>query len=258
MTGAHGRPLLGAPAVQALLIQLLSLLLVLAIARGPAAWAGIQMTVGAAALLQGVLAAGMSRWRALAIWWWPIQLFFPIALLALRALHLPSWLFLAAFFFLLALFWTSFRTQVPFYPSRRAVWRAVAAQLPQGRPVRFIDLGSGFGGLALHLAARRPESVFSGVELAPLPWLVSAVRAHLARSPVRFLRGDYERLGLGDYDVVFAYLSPAAMPALWRKARAEMRAGALLLSYEFPIPGATPDDVSHPVEGGPALYAWRF
>jgi hypothetical protein len=61
---------------------------------------------------------------------------------------------------------------------------------------------------------------------------------------------------LSDYDVVFAFLSPAAMPALWRKASAEMRPGTLLLSYEFSIPGTTPHIIDHPVENGPALYGW--
>ena len=33
------------------------------------------------------------------------------------------------------------------------------------------------------------------------------------------------------------------MPQLWRKARAEMRPGALLISSHFPIPEAKPDRV---------------
>jgi hypothetical protein len=56
---------------------------------------------------------------------------------------------------------------------------------------------------------------------------------------------------------VFAYLSPAAMPALWQKARREMRPGSLLLSHEFPIPGKEADLVLRP-QGGAALYGWRL
>jgi hypothetical protein len=108
----------------------------------------------------------------------------------------------------------------------------------------------------LHLARRRKDSVFIGIELAPLPWFVSLVRRYSQRSSARFIRGDYDRLDFASYDVVFAYLSPAAMPALWHKARAEMRPGALLLSYEFNIPGAAPD-LSVAAEGnGPALFGW--
>jgi hypothetical protein len=78
----------------------------------------------------------------------------------------------------------------------------------------------------------------------------------MSRGKSRFIRGDYEHLDFVSYDVVFAYLSPAAMPALWEKARAEMQSGALLLSYEFTIPDIEPHLISTPVDGGPVLYGW--
>ena len=80
----------------------------------------------------------------------------------------------------------------------------------------------------------------------------------LAGRNVRFVRGDYETLDFGDYDVVFAYLSPAVMGALWRKASAEMRPGSLLLSYEFGIGEKAPDVTIEPAGRGPLLYGWRF
>lgn len=253
---ARRRALSDMPAVRALLIQVVSFALVFlgAAAFGWLPEAGLMMVLAAA--LQGAIAAVFSRWCRMAPWWPPIQFIFPLAVIAVQALRLPSWFFLTGFLLLLGLFWTTFRTQVPFYPSTPSVWDSIAARLPQS--VRFIDIGSGFGGLVLHLAARRSEGNFCGIELAPLPWLTSWLRAWIRRSDARFIRGDYDRLDLSNYDVVFAFLSPAAMPALWRKASVEMRPGTLLLSYQFSIPDATPDIVDHPVEGGPALLGWYF
>lgn len=261
----HGRSDLGAlsrksllrtPAIEALLIQCASFALLLALV-AVTEW---QLSVALAALVQGVVAALLTRWRAMAPWWLPIQLLFPLAVILMLALHLPSWIYLGAFVALLALYWTTFRTQVPFYPSGRATWDTVEALLPfsSNRPLRCIDIGSGFGGLVMHLAARHPESSFIGIEVAPLPWIVSRMRARLACSSAHFIRGDYHALDFADYDLVFAYLSPAAMPALWDKARREMRKGTLLLSYEFPIPDVEPSLVRHPTERSPALYGWRF
>ncbi len=246
-----------APAVQALLLQLaaapLTAAAVLLLLR-----ADVPLSLAGAGLLHGLFAAVLSAWRRLAPWWLAIQLLFPIALLAGVSLHLPPWLFLAGFLILLLIYWSTFRTQVPYYPSGRRAWDAVAAVLPPDRPLYVIDIGSGLGGLVLELARRRPESTFIGIELAPLPWLASALRARLAGSGARFVRGDYEHLDLGDYDAVFAYLSPAAMDGLWRKASAEMRPGSLLLSYEFDI-GAKPPDINiMPTGAGPALYGWHF
>ena len=210
------------------------------------------------ALLHGVLAALGARLRRMAPWWWVILLLFPLAAFGVARLHLPSWLFLAVFLFMLVLFWSTFRSQVPFYPSGLSAWNAVAQCLPADRPIRFMDIGSGLGGAVLELSRRRPDSDFTGIEIAPLPWAVSRVRAALAGNRCRFVRGDYLRLDFADYDVIFAYLSPAAMLALWQKASAEMRPGTLLLSYEFHIPGTQPDIVMQPEEGGRVLHGWRM
>ncbi len=249
---------LHAPAAQALIIQGASFLLTILALRGIWVLAGMQVTIVVAALLQGTIAAALSFWRRLAPWWFPIQFLFPGALVAMHALSLPPGLFLVLFVFLLGWYWTTFRTQVPFYPSGPAAWEAVAGLLPVDRPLRFIDIGSGLGGLVLNLAARRPESTISGIELAPLPWLASWLRAWIVRSRGRFIRGDYTRLDFAQYDVVFAYLSPAAMPALWEKSRTEMRPGTLLLSYEFSIPGVVADVIVTSQTRGPLLYVWRF
>lgn len=246
------------PAVQALFFQILSFFLVLLIARSLAAIFGIAVNLWLAVFLQGLLAAGFSYWRKLASWWLAIQLLFPITLLFALSLQLPPTLFMLGFLVLLFLYWTTFRTQVPFYPSGLATWHAVAELLPQERAIRFIDIGSGLGGLTLNLAKRRPDSEFAGIEIAPLPWLVSVLRTFLTRSRARFKRGDYRHLDFAAYDVVFAYLSPAAMPALWEKARAEMRAGTLLLSYEFPIPDVVPTMVVSPLVNYRCIYCWRM
>jgi SAM-dependent methyltransferase len=243
--------------VQALLIQCaafpLLLLCVILLA-------GMHVQLGpvATALVQGMLALMLSFWRRLAPWWLAIQLLFPLALVGGAGLHLPPWLYLAGFLMLLFIYWSTFRTQVPYYPSGQRAWDAVAGLLPPDRPVYLIDIGSGLGGLVLDLARRRPDSTFAGIELAPLPWLVSMLRARFAGGNARFVRGDYEELDFGDYDVVFAYLSPAAMDALWRQASAEMRPGTLLLSYEFAIAAKPPDLSIMPTGPGPVLYGWHF
>lgn len=249
--------LLRLPALQALLIQILAFALVLSGAFVLSALSGQELSLLAAAFIHGLVAAGLARMWRMQRWWLWIHLLFSPAVLLVLALRFPSWIFLLLFAAMVGLYWQTFRTRVPYYPSTRAVRDAVAALLP-GQPLRFIDIGSGFGGLVLDLSARRPDALFAGIEMAPIPWLVSVIRARAARNRARFVRGDYSGLDLGRYDVVFAYLSPAAMPGLWAKAGAEMRSGSLLLSYEFGIPGVAPDLCVHPGDGEAPLYGWRF
>jgi energy-coupling factor transporter transmembrane protein EcfT len=242
--------------LHAALVQVLVAPVTLAAVYAFAHW-HVAVPLYCAALLQGVLAALLTWVWGLAVWWRVIALVFPVALIGAHAIHVPPGAILAAFVVSVLLFWTTYRTQVPFYPSGAAAWQAVANLLPD-RPLRLIDIGSGIGGLVLDLARRHPESELIGIEVAPLPWLLSVLRARLTRSTARFVRGDYERLDFADYDVVFAYLSPAAMPALWRKATREMRPATMLMSYEFSIAAKVADATVATTPAGPALYVWYF
>jgi len=51
--------------------------------------------------------------------------------------------------------------------------------------------------------------------------------------------GSYWPVDLARYDVVFAFLSPVPMSALWEKARREMRERTLFISSSFEVPGQT-------------------
>jgi hypothetical protein len=105
------------------------------------------------------------------------------------------------------------------------------------------------GALALQL----PPALYLGVFLILLlvywstfrtqvPLFLSSRKAvHVLANNVHIRRDDIWRQSLGDYDIVYAYLSPAPMPDLWRKARKEMKPGAWLVSNEFPVPGLKPD-----------------
>lgn len=248
------------PAVRALLIQCgaapLSLGLVYLLAT-----LGVSFDLFKVAVLHGMVAAAITWRSGLAAWWRAIELLFPLAVYATLMLALPPWIFLLLFLVLLGWYWSTFRTQVPYYPSHPAVWDAVRQQLPApvpGKRLRVIDIGSGLGGFVLYLARTRPDIDCIGIELAPLPWLYSWLRARFQRSGARFIRGDYEQLDFGQFDLVFAYLSPAAMGGLWRKAAAEMQPGSNLISYEFAIEAREPDLIIHATNDATPLYKWYF
>ena len=206
--------------------------------------------------LSGVL---LSAWLRLPTWWWAINAGFPAALHGAVALHWPPQLFLACFLLLALVYWTSFSTRVPLYASGPAVWRLMAGCLPRQPGARVIDLGSGLGGLALHLARQSSAPRVLGLELAPLPWLLSCCRARLQRSSCCFRRQDYRRHDLSPYDLVLAYLSPAAMPALWLQLASQLKPGACFISCEFAVPGQSAVALPGSGQAGvPPLYVWSM
>lgn len=206
------------------------------------------------AMLAGAIGArlGMPRW------WIPINALFVPAAFWVHTLQLsPAW-FLAGFVTFALFFWTTFRSRVPLYLSSREACEQLAQLLPSGRSLQVLDLGCGFGGLLTTLARARPAGRFTGVEIAPLPALVAWVRARRA-SNCHVIRGDFWRQDLAAYDAVYAFLSPAPMTELWRKARAEMRPGSLFISNSFPVDGVEPHAIVPLAgRGSSALYLWRL
>lgn len=189
---------------------------------------------------QGLFAAVFSLILRGPAWWLPIHFsFIPLAVLA-RGLQLdPAW-YLGGFLLLLAIFWRTDQSRVPLYLSNAKTAAAVAALLPPG-PCKVVDLGCGDGALLRTLARSRPDCRFIGVEHAPLPWVWARIAAAgLHNCEIR--HGNFWRLPLGQFDVVYAFLSPAPMPELWTKARQEMPPSALLVSNSFPVPNANAEN----------------
>lgn len=189
--------------------------------------------------IQAVVAFVVSRALRQPLWWQLINAaFFPVIGLARHLTIHPGW-YLAGFAVLALTSLGSLRTRVPLYLSSSAAVDAVVQRLPERPGLKVIDLGCGLGGWLLRLKAARPDLVASGVEMAPLNFLVSRLRLS-RRAEVRL--GSIWETDLSGYDVVYAYLSPAPMPRLWEKVRREMRPGSLFISNSFDVPGFPPDE----------------
>ncbi|HEX2829012.1 MAG TPA: class I SAM-dependent methyltransferase [Burkholderiales bacterium] len=203
-------------------------------AAGFAAAAGVPWELAVAAI-----AAGLSWLVGLPPWWLAINALFVPALSFGLSLDIGSGWALAALVGLLLFYGRIWKSRVPlFFSTARAV-DALARLLPAG-PVRFLDLGCGDARVIARLAASRAGSRFDGVEQALVPWLMARVRCRMAQGDCAVVRGDLWAADLSQYDVVYAYLSPAVMPRLWEKAQREMRPGTKLVSA-FAVPGVTAD-----------------
>ena len=201
----------------------------------------MQLPLFQVAVLQGLCAALVS-WRLGAPrWWWLINLLFmPLAVLALALQIAPGW-YLLAFALTLLVFWRTDKSRVPLYLSNADTAAAIAALLPD-QACDFIDLGCGDGHLLHRLADARPNCRFTGIEHAPATWLLAKLM-NLGRPNVNIRYGDFWQQNLSQFDIVYAFLSPAPMPALADKARTEMADGKLLISNSFPIPGQETETV---------------
>jgi hypothetical protein len=230
------------PHVRQLALQCAAAFLVLALAwpyfgirNQPLPWAPISLTIGGVALL----IASFTRQA----WWWRLihALFAPLVFAVSWLAIDPGW-FLLALVVSLLVYRGALTGQIPLFLSNKDTVRALAGILSKGPGPSFIDLGAGIGSVLVPLSVARPDACLSGIENAPAPWFIGYLRV-TGRANCRWLWGSIWSTNLGEYDVVYAFLSPAAMPALWEKVRAEMRPGSVFVSNSFPVPDGKPSDI---------------
>lgn len=176
-------------------------------------------------------------------WWWRVihAVFAPLAWAVAQTAVDPGW-FLLAFGLLLLVYRGAINGQVPLYLSNVETAAALADEIAGRRHFRFLDLGAGIGSVLVSLAKARPDGQFTGVENAPATWLLGRLRM-AARPNCAWRWGDMWQTDLSGYDVVYVFLSPVPMPALWQKAQAEMRPGSVLISNSFPVPEIAPSRI---------------
>jgi hypothetical protein len=245
------------PAILALFIQFVVAFIILALmVLGDAV--GVSLGMLNWALLAGCLAVGGAVIARLAPWWWLIEGIFPVSIWGALQFDVPSTWYFAGFVLLFLVYGALHRSQVPLYPSSKPVYKALGALLPHRNGVRLIDLGSGLGGMLRYLSVARPDGVFFGVENALLPYWWSRRRCRRQYN-CSISWGSLWKANLADYDVVYAYLSPAPMPSLWEKVQQEMRPGSLFISNTFVVPDVPPaQSISLGDLNGSVLNVWRM
>lgn len=187
-------------------------------------------------IVQAMLTSFFSRRLEQPSWWSYIHLVFPVGLYVGLHSNIAPEFYLAAFVLLISVFWNSRKDRVPLYLSNKITQKGLYDYIfhhVDKAPMHLLDAGAGVGSIAKNLAS--PIIQTTGIETAPLPYLIAKLRCGLNPN-VRILREDLWQHDFSQYDVVYAFLSPEPMPKLWKKVEAEMQTGALFISNSFPVP----------------------
>lgn len=164
---------------------------------------------------------------------WIVALGWPLALLVQGAALRP-WAWALLGLALLALYpWRQWR-DAPLYPTPAGALDGAAAHLPLRHGARVLDAGCGTGAGLRALRRAWPQAQIEGVEASRLLAWVARWRC---RGWARVRRADLWADDWSVFDLVYLFQRPESMPAALDKARAQLRAGAWLLSLDFPLPG---------------------
>ncbi|MBI4240061.1 hypothetical protein HY620_03675 [Candidatus Uhrbacteria bacterium] len=107
---------------------------------------------------------------------------------------------------------------------------------------RFYDLGCGDGRIVCAVAQRGAQS--TGYEISILPYLLAKLRCFLQGIPLSSIQ--YRNLwtsNLSNADTVFFYLLPQMQARLKEKLEKELKEGARVITYAWPIEGWQPINV---------------
>lgn len=140
--------------------------------------------------------------------------------------------------------WKSKVIAAPSVPwMRAAVIRRLEAELKRTgleAPV-ILELGSGWGTLALAAAKIAPKGAVIGYEISPIPLWSSRVRAFFGRyKNTKFISADLFAEDFSRADVVMTYLTMPHMARLKPKFEAELKPGAIVICNTFHVPDWLP------------------
>jgi SAM-dependent methyltransferase len=110
----------------------------------------------------------------------------------------------------------------------------------------FYDLGCGDGRIIFRLS-RNPNPSFVGIELSLFHYLLALFfKLVHRRKNVSIKLGNLLKYDVSQADVVYIYGCPSRLGAIGKQLKRNLKEGAKIISYEYPIKGLIPDTIDQP------------
>ncbi len=123
-------------------------------------------------------------------------------------------------------------------PTTAKVMRALKGMLPEIHAGTIVELGSGWGHVALMLAREYPHLQVIGYETSPIPYYCSCLLKKVScQKNLCFVRSDFFNEPFEDVSLAVCYLYPNAMARLKEKFANKK---LFVLTHTFSIPGWIP------------------
>lgn len=174
-------------------------------------------------------------------WFVTISVLLPVCfILAFSYLHFSSSIYGIIFLVLALTFSHTLKERVPLYLTNNTTNDSLKNIIEKRHFKKVLDLGSGLGGVVRSLSAENIQAI--GVESAPLLWIYSTLASLITRKG-KILRQNIWKTHLSEFDLVYAFLSPAIMDDLFIKVKKEMKTGSVFVSNSFEVVGVKPTEV---------------
>ncbi len=159
-----------------------------------------------------------------------------------------------------SILWSTVRTGMPPMPSLGRAPRAMLELVPVPPEGGIVDMGSGWGTLAVRFARRFPQTSVVGYEVSFFPWLVSVLLARVMRlDNLRFVRRDFRDAELEGVAVLLCFLMPEGMQAVAQRLERDPGSVRWVISHCFALRGREPETVVElPDLYATPVYRYRY
>lgn len=147
---------------------------------------------------------------------------------------------LVLIFFSVQLFFVVFRSHAPFISTRAKLIKSIVRQINLPNNGVVYELGCGNAGFLRELGRKHPEAELLGVEKFFWPWLIAQTQDALYKNKVSIVKDDIFNLNLTRADLIYCFLNTETMKKVADKIKNEGKPGAVLISYQFKLPGHEP------------------
>ena len=182
-----------------------------------------------------------------------IGLGFPLSLLLTQAGNVPGWVWLLPLLALVLIYPLNAWRDAPLFPTPHHALDELQTIVSLEQDAIILDAGCGLGDGLKALRKAFPQARLTGIEWS---WPLRALCA--LRCPWALVRqGDIWQADWSGFDLVYLFQRPESMPHAVAKARAELKAGAWLVSLEFEAQELEPFTVLNTVPGKP-VWVYRM
>jgi SAM-dependent methyltransferase len=120
----------------------------------------------------------------------------------------------------------------------------------------FVELGCGNARVCRGVKKHHPDAEVTGVELSMLQFGIGWLQNQLSRSGVKMKLANAFKHDLSDTDVVYLFLMPETYEKIRPKFEAELKPGARVISYVWPIPDWEPTEINESKDS-PKLFLYQ-
>ena len=135
--------------------------------------------------------------------------------------------------------------KVPFVRVPKEVISKVLSEINIAKDMTVYDLGCGNARVLLEIEKQTGAKTI-GFEISPWAYFMGRLNILVHRSKTKVLYKNFYHQNVSDADVVFCYLLDTVMPKVGKQLEAQLKPGAIVISFAFPIKAWEPIKIVAP------------